>query len=326
MHFIQLTLENIGPFKGVHQISFDYEPCKLINVVVGANGSGKTTLCKAIAWVLGRNELSLTNWLHRGTSDASVTLVFSISGKTYEVKRSLLKLRGENLQIEIKLKVENKSDENGKLIENPDQFLQDLLPQDLLALVFGSEGETLFREENYRKLTIPEFISWVSQRIDDAEILGQERYISYLASNMRTILNGKHVNAGTNEIVLAVLQLQKFFRDWIMFSDNLPIAWKHLHGESLPWLIDSPVSIMDIDYRNAAAELFSKSESQVVFVSLPIEIGQSTENILSPKIGCVHTLLVGWNQFGGSELTIFGRKICLTRDDKTEFIEIVRCD
>jgi len=326
MHFIHLTLENIGPFKSIHQISFDYEPRKLINVIVGTNGSGKTILCKSIAWVLGQNELNPINWLHKGTAYASVTLVFSISGKTYEVKRSLLERRGEKWQIETKLKVENEFDENGKFMEDPDQFLQILLPPALLAILFGSDGETLSGEENYRKLTIPEFISWVSQRIDDAEISGQERYIGYLASNMRTILNGKHVNAGTDEIMLAVLQLQKFFRDWILSSDNLPIAWKHLHGESLPWLIDSPVSRMNIADGITAAELFSESKSQVVLVSFPDGIGQSAANILWPKIGCIHTLQVGWNLFGGSEVIIFGRNICLTRDDQTDLIQIVRCD
>lgn len=166
----------------------------------------------------------------------------------------------------------------------------------------------------------------MSPKLDEVEILGPKPYIRYLASSMRFILNGKRLNAGTNEIVFAVLQLQKFFRDWILFSDNLPIAWEHLQGESIPWLIDSPVSIMDIDYRNASVEIFSKSKTQVVLVSYPIEIGQSTVSILSPKIGCIHTLQVGWNLFGGSKFTFLGRNICLSRDDQTEVITIVRYD
>lgn len=301
---------------------FDCSSESPINVVVGANGSGKTIFCKAIAWALGQHEPNFARWAHRGTASASVTLAFTLGGQTYEVERRLLEAGSGHWEGSSQLKVKADSGESWKFSDNPEQQLQALFPPDFRAVLVDSHANNLYQEETHKKYRIPEFIAWAIQRIEEPDISSYECYHDRPAPIIRAILGGKATNTGSSAVVLAALLVQALFREWILTTGNLPFNWKHLHGESLPWLIDSPFFLLDSAYATVAAQLFVKSKCQVVLASSPAGLSASIESVLTPKVGGIAVFREGHTPRCGPTAEIFGRELVLTREDDTEFVEI----
>ena len=328
MHLNHLTIENIGPFRGIQKISFACSRQRPINVIVGPNGSGKTVLCKAIAWALGQYDPNQDPhysryWEHRGTLSASVTLSFTLGGHNYVVSRRQLEVRGSRRKVESQLKVQPNSGQAWNFVDNPDQHLQGLFPQEVGAAFLDFDGDRMFLKEAHNKFKMPEFIAWVDQRIErpDTCIFGGNK--GHLALNIREILGEKSSHFGAGEVTLAALFVRALLREWIVTADSLPFNWQHLLGESLPWLLDCPFVALDSVYRGVAAEILLRSESQVVLLSTTTDLQAPVENILSPKVGCISVLNVGHNLFGGPTDWIFGKTLVLTRDDESNFSAIV---
>lgn len=113
MRFIELSLENWGPYRGTQTIDLSSPNSAPLVLIFGENGRGKTSLAKAIKWCLyedqsGIDELSMANrqmiasgdqfrvgttikfeWAYDNpaTSEASTTLKTFELSRTFEVKQ-----------------------------------------------------------------------------------------------------------------------------------------------------------------------------------------------------------------------------------------------
>lgn len=167
MLLAKLTIENFGPFRGIHE--FDLMPIDKTKPIIlfgGKNGSGKTTIFEAIKLCLYGNafnghplsqseyEAHLKKRVHRYAGliiqpdFASITLEFKYSHlgniNTYKIKR-FWKIKGEEDKTKVSEYVEIY--ENGKLLEDVEgyqwnSFIRNLIPQGLTDLYFF-DGEKI---------------------------------------------------------------------------------------------------------------------------------------------------------------------------------------
>jgi len=324
LHLIHLTIENIGPFKGIHETSFSSLFGGNLNFFVGANGSGKTSFCRAIAWALGQYKTNLDRWRHVGESSASVTLVFTLGTRTYEVTRRQLASIKNGINVESHLKFRSSPDQSWESINNPDYYLKSILPRQVGAVILESGPDQFFGDDNYIKFRIPEFISWVGNRIKDTYLCAYDKRREHLNLVIIQILGGKsEYSPGSSEIALASFIAQALFREWILTSNTLPVNFRHLQGESLPWVLDCPFFVLDDSDIDSAVDILARLDSQIILLSSPNFLKAPLDRVLSPKLGTISVIKVGDILWYGHLAEFLGRTLVLTRQDSSNFSEIV---
>lgn len=155
MNLQRLTLENFGPYQGVHKIDFSTTPDKPIVLVGALNGGGKTTMLEAIKLVLfGRNasiaragskagyKAYLRSVINRNvdpSEGARLALEFTrvVDGKVESMRiiRSWY-VDGRELNERISVERENVKDPALSTEHDWDLYIHGCLPQSLADLFF----------------------------------------------------------------------------------------------------------------------------------------------------------------------------------------------
>ncbi len=163
---IKLTLTNIGPFVGTHEI--DFSQLENIYVITGKTGSGKTTILDAITYALyGKlpgsrkdvNNMFLRSQFCQPNDNCSIMLEFSIQGKIYRIERTLPTERINN---------------KGKLTIDPE-----------LVLLFDiTETETLISNQIATvKIHIQDLLKLTSDEFSKIVLLPQGEFSTFLKQN-----------------------------------------------------------------------------------------------------------------------------------------------
>jgi hypothetical protein len=333
MKFIHLTIENFGPFKGVQNVPLGCKAEKSINVICGTYGAGKTFFLRSIVWALGLRDPDTTKrpyygqLVHKGASSASVKLKFTFGDKHYEVSRRLFEVKNGQKQVEVELRAQSTLNANWELIREPEQYLKALFPLKVSDAIFDFECERfahVFQDQPQNPFNLPGFGDWIMQLTDDSSHNIFGRYQEQLVPILRLLVSGKAPNCGAGETAVAALHIPALLREWLLTSDYLPAEFQSLRGESLPWLLESPFNMLNKWHCSIASELFVRSASQVVLATTPISLQPPVDITISPRVFSIAAIQLGYhpNNQNATEY-FFGRSLCMTRNDNTDFSEIV---
>jgi DNA sulfur modification protein DndD len=158
MTFLEIALENLGPFYGRHTLKLDVDATRNVILVGALNGSGKTTLLNAFQLVLyGRDSLpgqSAKNYQHylaqlinnqaplHESASVDLTLAFEdvADGAPLRVQRRWW--RSERNEVREQLTVWKGSETSEELTQNWDTFIANVLPARVADLFF-LDGEKI---------------------------------------------------------------------------------------------------------------------------------------------------------------------------------------
>lgn len=172
MHWTELVLHNIGPYRGRQKIELATKPGRPVILIGGLNGCGKTTLLDAMQLALYGNRAQLSNrgtqayedylesMISRGVSaqeGASVSLTFTVHNHgdqdTYQITRSWA---AAGKRIKESLDVVLNGEWDRILSSTWADYVEDLLPLDIAGL-------SLFDGEKIEALADPERAAAVIQ-------------------------------------------------------------------------------------------------------------------------------------------------------------------
>jgi DNA sulfur modification protein DndD len=165
MIFHQLTLQNFGQYKGVHQISLSTNKTKPILLIGGHNGGGKTTILDAMQLCLygkrsngyrradQRWDEYLRAWINRDTDPKVETRIKLRFQHPHKGKDSDFRIEfswhctGKSIQERKDVFINNKLDQS--VTATWDKFIDSILPARLSTLFFfdGEQIENLVRPE-----------------------------------------------------------------------------------------------------------------------------------------------------------------------------------
>ena len=146
MKFHTLEIENFRSFYGDNEIDFAIDGPKNVTMVFGTNGGGKSSLMNALQWCLFKKLLpgtdkpkQLRHEQCKETDAYGVTIKIENKGKLFEIDR------GWNTAAEnyFHIKPLDKNGITGPRIENPEDFLKKLIPEDILNWFFYSDEDKL---------------------------------------------------------------------------------------------------------------------------------------------------------------------------------------
>lgn len=339
MHFESITLVNVGSFKGVQTVNLGFSTGKDANVICGSYGSGKSTLLRAVEWVLTgdvtgpASKLFLRDTCYAGAeigARASASVIFALGAKKYEIFCEQgdggTGASGKN---NLRLRIWRTDSQDWETLDNPESRLRALIPLEIrTALFMGEDGDfrELFQPSSLGILSMPEFRMWARSRLDRGGVAGVYGRRNGVKDRLRTLLaeSGEAETIGNSTTaVMAGLQLMAFFREWIRCSEKLPEAFQHLRGESLPWLLDSPFESLDLPDQEQAVRLLLSVRDQFLIVSSPHGVGGPVEKALTPRLGALHLLRSGFYPRNGGNPKLFGQELILSREDRSDFTEIV---
>lgn len=326
MKILNVEIQNIGPFKGSHNLSFFSPSKRSVHVVVGVNGTGKTIFLNAICWAMGlydpKEDRYLKRWIHRGCKSGSVNLRLEIDGQVYVISRTAFELTdsGDYSLNDSEIYLENEWLQKDKEIFQREVFA-DLKPKILRYLILCNQ-ENLFELREYPFET-PGFVSWVTDRIEAIEIpwitdLKRQGYVSAAVE----CLGGPRSFVAAGERAIASMLLHSLFREWIFLVAQAPFGHKHLGAESFPWLMDCPFSVLDEGHQEVAAWLISGFKGTVVICTNDTA-RDSVPQPLRESIGSISAIRCGWNLRDRNHVSVLGQSLELSRNDNTEFSELI---
>jgi energy-coupling factor transporter ATP-binding protein EcfA2 len=328
MELIDLEINNIGPFKGSQKISFRPSGERFVHIVIGANGSGKTTLLNAICWGLGlydpRNDRHVKRWVYRDCELGSVKLKVQVDGKIYEIFRTSFEPINSSakanhaIQISLLNGIYAESIKDSEAVQA--KLLSNIKNTDFYRLLVFDE--LFFSESLGHVFESPDFVAWAKHRlvtieIPAATVRGRERIIAAAIE----YIGGPCAREATGPKMIGAILLHCLFREWIR-TDQSSIRLSSLNAESVPWLLDGLLSLLDSDLQSVAASLIDRFYGQVI-IFCNDGFADSANEIFAEEIVSVSALRVGWNLWGGGKASLFGRSLELTREDGTEFSELI---
>lgn len=139
MKILSLTLNNFRQFYGKQTINFSIDDKKNITLIHAENGVGKTALLNAIRWCLFGDTTAnfkdkdiLLNHIAKDKGEYlfSVTLQFEEDNEKYTC------IRGNTPQDKISFNVYHNTDVRDKLINEPDLFINSIIPKDMIDYFF----------------------------------------------------------------------------------------------------------------------------------------------------------------------------------------------
>lgn len=165
MIFHQLTLQNFGQYKGIHQISLSTDRARPILLIGGHNGGGKTTILDAMQLCLygkrsngyrraeQRWDEYLRSWINRDSDAKTETRIKLRFQHPHNGKDSDFRVEfswhstGTSIQERKDVFINNKLDQS--ITATWDKFIDSILPARLSTLFFfdGEQIETLVRPE-----------------------------------------------------------------------------------------------------------------------------------------------------------------------------------
>ena len=328
MELLDLEVNNIGPFKGSQKLSFRTSGEKFIHVVIGSNGSGKTTLLNAICWALGLYDPSkdryVERWVCRECELGSVKLKVQVEGKIYEILRTAFEPINSSEKSRNSIKINLLNSLSAESIEDTEAFQSKLLSNisktDFYRLLvfnqfYSSEGPGhVFR--------FPDFVVWAKDRLAALEIPGTTvgRRQRIMAAAIEYI-GGPFVGEADGEKMIGAMLLHCLIREWIRANQS-SIVLNSLNAETVPLLLDCSFSRLDSEHQIVAASLIAKFNVTVIIFDHG-SFRESVIKVIGEVIGSVSAIRVGWNLWGGAKASLFGRSLELTRDDGTEFSELI---
>lgn len=326
MELIDLEVNNIGPFEGSQKLSFRSSGERFIHIVIGSNGSGKTTLLNAICWALGlydpRNDVHVKRWVYRDCELGSVKLKVQVDGKIYEILRTAFEPIGSSAKPSNAIQISLLNSLTAESIKDTEAFqakiLSTIKSTDFYRLLVFNQW--CLNEGPGYVFESPDFVVWAKNQISALEIPGatgrrRQRIIAAAGEH----IGGQCVGEAHGEKVIGAILLHYLFREWIRTNQS-SIGLNCLQAESVPCLLDCSFSHLDSEGQIIAASLIARFYATVVIFDNNTE---SVTKIISEAIGSVTSIRVGWNLWGGAKASIFGRSLELTRDDGTEFSELI---
>jgi hypothetical protein len=328
MKILKVEIQDIGPFKGSHNVSFISPGERPVHVIVGVNGTGKTIFLNAICWAMGlydpKEDKYLKRWIHRGCKSGRVNLTVQADGKIYEISRTALALTdyGDYSFSDSEIYLANEKLQKQKIILQREIFA-DFKPKVLRYLMLDNEEDLSELLDHPYKT--PGFVSWVKERIMAIEIpwVNDRTRQAYISCALEQI-GGPRCNFAFGERAIASMLLSSLFREWLVVVAQAPSGTKSLRAEPFPWLMDCPFSLLDKTHQEMAASLISKFKGTVLICINPI-FDDSAAQLLHESIGSISTITCGRNLQGKNHVSILGRSLELTRNDDTEFSEIISC-
>lgn len=328
MMILNARIQDIGPFKGSNNISSFSPAKKHVHLIVGVNGSGKTILLNAICWAIGlydpKGDRNLKRWIHRGCKSGRVNLTVQADGKIYEISRTAFELTdyGDYSFTDTEIYLANEKLQIQTAIFQREIFA-DLKPKVLRYLMLYNEEDLSDPLDHPYKT--PEFVSWVKERIMAIEIpwVDDRTRHGFISCAVEQI-GGPRCNFAFGERAIASMLLSSLFREWLVLVAQVPSATKRLRAEPFPWLMDCPFSLLDKAHQKIAGSLISKFKGTVFICINPI-FDDSAAQLLHESIGSISAITCGWNLKGKNHVSILGRSLELTRNDDTEFSEIISC-
>jgi len=331
MKLLNLEIQNIGPFKGVQNLHFYSRDERCVHLVVGVNGSGKTILLNTICWALGiydpQEDRNVKRWLHLGCKTGSVKLRLQVMGQVYEISRTAVELTdsGNYFSSDSEFRLASVLDCEA-LAERQETYQREVFanikPTVLRSLILY-DSEDYFSPQDHLFKT-PNFISWVTERMAAMEIPSvtdvylRQRYISAVVEQ----IGGPSGHQAAGENAIAYMLLQSLFREWLGLVAKGPSSLEHLDSGPLPWLMDCPFSPLDSQHKIVAASIISNLKGTVVVCSNETT-SDSVTQLFNKRAGSISIIRVGWNLRGGNRISILDRSLELTRNDNTEFSELI---
>lgn len=328
MELLDLEVNNIGPFKGSHKLSFRSSGERFVHIVIGCNGSGKTTLLNAICWGLGlydpRNDRCVKRWVSRDCELGSVKLKVQVDGKIYELFRTAFEPTNSSAETSNEIQINLLNSLPSESIKDSEAFQSKLFSNikntDFYRLLVFNEW--YLSEGAGNAFESPDFVAWAKYRLTALEIPGAtDRRRQRIIAAAIEQLGGPRANEAHGEVMIGAMLLHCLFREWIRTGQS-SMSLNSLNAESVPWLLDCSFSSLDSEHKIVAASLIARFNGTVVIFANH-RIPDSVTKIIGRLIGSVSSIRVGWNLWGESNASIFGRSLELTRDDGTEFSELI---
>jgi hypothetical protein len=328
MELLHLEVNNIGPFKGSQKLSFFSSDERFVHIVIGSNGSGKTVLLNVICWALGlydpRNDKSIKQWVYRDCEFGSVKLRVQVGAQVYDIARN----SSESVDYGVDLRNEIQINLVGGLATEPiksseasrSDIFSSIKTKAFHQLLVFNEWELI--EQPDHVLKTPVFVAWAKYRLAGLEIPGatdqrRQRIISAAIEH----IGGPFVGEAAGEKVIGAMLLHSLFREWLMINQGSP-GLNPLITHSVPWLLDRPFFRLDSEHQIIAAWIIANFQGAVLIFTDDI-FSHSAAKLIREVMGSVSAIRVGWSLGCGTNASIFGRSLELTRDDKTEFSEIL---
>jgi hypothetical protein len=168
-------------------------------------------------------------------------------------------------------------------LEKPRHHLKAMLPAPVHKVLLASDPEKLQQQSltHADALGIREFVQWAKTRDRGGYGDPAAQRAQFALS---AIFEGHEPNEATGILGLVGLYLQALFRDWIQEGQSLPLSFRHLAGEELPWLLDCPFAAMDNLCRSAAADVLASLKAQIIMAVTPEEFKGPVEQTLSGQL------------------------------------------
>ncbi len=146
----------------------------------------------------------------------------------------------------------------------------------------------------------------------------RQRYISALVEQ----IGGPSGHQAAGENAIAYMLLQSLFRKWLGLMAKSPSSLEHLDSGPLPWLMDCPFSRLDSRHKIVAASIISNLKGTVVICSNDT-ISDSVIQLLNKRVGSISIIRAGCSLSCGTRISIFDRSLEFTRNDNTDFSELI---
>ncbi len=326
MKILDVEIQDIGPFKGSHTLSFFSSRKRNVHVIVGVNATGKTIILNAICWAMGlydpKKDKYIKRWIHDDCQSGSVTLRLEVDGQVYAISRTAIELTDSSNYFSNDLEVflENEGLQKDKTIFQQEVF-SDLKPKILRYLILHSQ-ENFFELGDHQFVT-PEFVNWVTERITTVEIpwITDRMREGYISAAFECI-GGPRSFMAAGERAIASMLLHSLFREWIFLVTQTPFGHKHLGVESFPWLMDCPFSVLDKEHQEVAALLISGFKGTVVICTNDAYRNLVPQPLLG-SIGSISAIRCGRNLRDRNHVSVLGESLELSRNDNTEFSELI---
>ena len=337
MHFTAMTVENVGPFRGTQHLDFACGAPRNITVVCGAGGTGKTSCLKALEWALTgelpeSGSISGRHLRHDVAApvggDTAVTLSFSLGRVEHQLRRRHPDVMGTSGMPMLELCLRPPGNQDWTPVSDPAAYLGKKIPPGVCRFLFVFEHWETSRTWPHRLargLATPGFRSWAKKRIEGGSILAHHPAASRIIDLLREMLTLEPVKTMTSIAprLFADFQLMTLLREWMLSSPSLSRNLRHLEGEPLPWLLDSPFGALDLFARQEAAKLFMQSGTQVVLAASPTELIGEVEGVFAPRLGQLYQMRMREHPVRGATHDIFGYRLNMARADKLTFSDIV---